>query len=294
MFIAELQTSGLISRLQDLRSDADTLSRFFALQALLLTTALYVGTFPYMITKGSVRDSMWFPIYWLAPWLWLTLGAAALMLSLLTLTEFQNVLSTRYTHFLGRMSFAIYLLHYMVLVLCDIVIMPVLGPATNTNGGEDRTVAAVIVFLLVIVPAVLASSYVFTVYVDEVAIECSKDFYTFWLTCFPSCCKCLKQQDKSVQNDYYLHTALNASSSAAGDVECDASPPRVEAVDVVSSCEGSGQDDTTPPQCAVRCWQGVDWSGKKMLLLYFSVLVFVPCCVPSHQTSTCYLQDDDW
>lgn len=190
MLIAEFDVTGC---LEHIRCLSDRNSKMFALlQFSLLASSLYLGTIPYQITLGSTAASMWMPLFWLSPWIWLTAGAGCLMLSLLTWKSFQQVLSTRLCLFIGRISFAIYLLHYQVLIITDIMIMPYLGPALNPPGSNDRTAAAFICYFLFILPVTIGASYCFHIYVDEVSITYSNDFTGLLLENFPIFCKCLR------------------------------------------------------------------------------------------------------
>jgi hypothetical protein len=274
MCLADMDTNGMVGSLRKLRERHSSV--FFAVQTLLLLFAWYFGTYPYQQTQGSVFDSMWVPMSWLnAPWLWLTAGAFLLLLSLLSLTEFQDLLSATWAQFLGRTSFAIYLLHYIVLMLADILVMPYLGPAFNQKGHHDRTGAAFFCFVFIIVPVTLVSSHYFYKYVDEPSIECAKDFSDFWLTHFPRCCACLGAK-KSV--------TLEAHDQSKSLVVDDAEQARFH--DVINN-NGLASD---PKESAKMVEKPT--VPKKMLLLCILLAFLIPCCVPYDRHNTCYVDDD--
>jgi hypothetical protein len=317
MAIADLQTSGYIQKLQNLRET--NINYFYFIQAILVIFGFYFGTFPYQQTLGKVTDSMWLPIYWFAPWLWLTVGAACLMVSILTVTEFQHFLSSKICHFLGRISFAVYLLHFIILLLCDILIMPSLGPATNSNNDNDRTVAAFICYIFVILPTTIVSSYCFTIYVDEVAIEYARDFSNLFTSYFPIWCACLTKNNN--KNDLGMHTgaamhtgqlsecAVTLSPLDSGHNKMNAdneitttSTLSLSDVPQTTSSHGKNSDIESPPPEVEKSYtsvfslaylKSIDWKSKKLLLIYFTVLVLIPCCIPSNKVKTCYIDDDN-
>lgn len=204
MLVAELEVSGCLDLIRSLSGWDSTL--FALLQSLLIAVGFYVGTVPYQITLGNAATSMWMPLMWLSPWIWLTTGAGCLIISLLTWKSFQTALSTQACLFIGRISFAIYLLHYQVLIITDILIMPYLGPALNRPGSNDRTAAAFICYFFIILPVTIVASYYFHIYVDEASIECSRDFVEIMRAYFPTCCNCLKadKREKSTALSHVL------------------------------------------------------------------------------------------
>jgi hypothetical protein len=240
---------------------------------------------------------MWMPFDFLAPWLWLTLAAGCLMLSLLTLRELQGLLSTPVCLFLGRISFAVYLLHFVVLLLTDVYVMPYLGPATNAHGDDDRTVAAVICYLFIILPTTLGASYLFTIHVDDVAIELSRDFCSLWLARCPSHCGCLKASSKTA-------TQLEASEGGGEEaayssvVESPLLSPQIANSSVdgkLTYIDSDSTNDTYKAGNNARALHlaSVDWRSRRVVLLCILAVLLIPCCVPSHKTRTCFVDDDD-
>jgi peptidoglycan/LPS O-acetylase OafA/YrhL len=81
-----------------------------------LVAGLFLGSIPY----GPLRDTMfawcatWLPAYQLQTVLH-SLGALFLMVAVMTCVSLQRVLATRLSLFMGRISFALYLTHFLVL-----------------------------------------------------------------------------------------------------------------------------------------------------------------------------------
>jgi hypothetical protein len=292
------QQSGMIKAIRDLRETNER--GFYCVQAVLLTFAWYFGTFPYQVTQGSVFDSMWLPLAeWLnAPWLWLTTGSFLLMLSLLTFKEFQDLLSTRWAQFLGRTSFAIYLLHFIVLILADILIMPYLGPSFNKVGHHDRTGAAFFTFFLVIVPVVLTASHYFYVYVDEPSIQLSKDFTDLWFYSFPRFCGCLHQK-KSDPSNSTKHASIVVHPVNDGDDKLTSMVVNSDVEQAVSPEQLGLPDAGADAVAAARTekksfsYRDFNWTSKNMILMYIMIAFFIPCCIPYNKTNTCYVNDDN-
>lgn len=201
MFFADIGAQGFFQKITNQRKSHPIL--FFTFQVFLLILSLYLGTFPRpqtypytQIYSADVSNTFWLPLSWGSPWLCLTAGATTLFLSLMTFKEFQDLLSTYFCKELGRLSFSIYLLHYQILILADVLIMPYLGPLMSPSNvyPPDRSASAFIVLIFVITPCVYFSSCAFYIYCDKVSVYIAQDVYNFFISRFPVYCQCLKKR----------------------------------------------------------------------------------------------------
>ncbi len=268
MYFAEWEVNGVFQHVRDWREeDQANETKFKFLQWMLIVIGLYFGSCPYQQTLGKISDSMWLPLIWLSPWLWLSLGAGCIMFSLLVWKEFQELLSTPLCQTLGRLSFSIYLLHYQILILIDILIMPYIGPAMSPKGKHDRTGAAVFC-LLFIIPLVYLVSVPFHSYCDELSVSLSNDFRGFFVNnkCFSACCGCLVEK-KSVSTGSNLEN---------GDLKQDAT-----------------QETESVAQSWSQYFHTIDWKSKKMILLYATLLFIGIGAIPAKQYCDCYSSEAD-
>jgi hypothetical protein len=331
MMLADLERYGFVVWSQSVRESKPTL--FICVQAVLLVVALFTGTFPYtypdLTTNGyyvsyyytgpGLKVGMsWLPLAWLpSPFLWMAFAAFLLIGSVLTVTEFQTVLSHRWLQFLGRISFGIYLLHYVVMQLTDILIMPYLGPAMNAPGHHDRTGAAIFCFVFIIVPVTLFVSHLFALWVEEATILMSKDFTLWWSRHFPVWCRSLRKggTDGAIQPGppptdeeamIFQHPQLADTQESVQDK---GAPATIELVHVEQP-PASNNDDR--PHDTSNNYQPIvlpgeaplftdddhkagkwSWTSKRMILMYILAFWFIPCCVPAPSGfGNCTIHDD--
>jgi hypothetical protein len=331
MILADLERCGFVVWSQQVRESKPTL--FFCLQAFLLLVVLFAGTFPYtypdLTTYGyylsyfymgpiHLAGESWLAFDWLpTPFLWMAFAAFLLIGSVLTVTEFQTALSHRWLQFLGRISFGIYLLHYVVMQLTDILIMPYLGPAINAPGHHDRTGAAIFCFVFIIVPVTLFVSHLFTLWVEETSILMARDFTLWWSRHFPVWCRSLRKggTDGAIQpgppptdEDAMIlqHPQL---ADAQESVQDKGAPATIELIHV-GQPPASNNDDT--PHDTSNNYQPIvlpgeaslitgddnkagkwSWTSKRMILMYVLAFWFIPCCVPPPSGSgNCTIHDD--
>eukprot|EP00035_Acanthoeca_spectabilis_P039001 m.58141 g.58141 ORF g.58141 m.58141 type:complete len:535 (+) comp9394_c0_seq1:176-1780(+) len=113
--------------------------------------------------------TLWEPLSPVFGWWWITVGAAAVMISIITSRFLQRVLICRPIAFLGRVSFGVYLLHYQILIAADtLIVRPLLKTHSMSRDG------AMGVSLLAILPTTLVLAHLFTENVDAMAVQAAR------------------------------------------------------------------------------------------------------------------------
>ena len=131
LLLADLHASGGIENLQRW-SDAP----FATLIAGLAAVTAYAGSYP--VFNTSVVDgqgTIWSPLGWMFGWFWISLGGAALVLSLLLTQPLQRFFGSPPVLFVGRASFGIYLTHYILLCAMDAVVIPAAAAAMGPSAA---------------------------------------------------------------------------------------------------------------------------------------------------------------
>jgi hypothetical protein len=114
------------------------------------------------------NGDVWIPLRPIYGWWWISFAGGCIMISALTWSRFQLFLSWKPVAFVGRISFGIYLTHYMVLIAVDVLAMPALLNIMS------RDAAVILTLFTLILPLTLSLAYVFTLYVDSAGVEFSK------------------------------------------------------------------------------------------------------------------------
>ena len=135
----------------------------------LVTLGLWLGSYPYYGAETGLWSAL--PAVGSAhkPAFYHILGAFVLILTAKLFGEARQVFSTRPFRFLGRISYALYLIHFPLVCSVATGLFLVLYP----HLGYTATIA--VIFPLM-VPLVLAASLLFTRLVDEPAIRLSDRF----------------------------------------------------------------------------------------------------------------------
>jgi peptidoglycan/LPS O-acetylase OafA/YrhL len=135
---------------------------------------VYVGSYPVFVMLGYnhrtfvPNGDVWIPLRPIYGWWWISFAGGCIMISALTWSRFQLFLSWKPVAFVGRISFGIYLTHYMVLIAVDVLAMPSL---LKTMSRDD---AVFLTLFTLILPLTLSLAYVFTLFVDSAGVEFSK------------------------------------------------------------------------------------------------------------------------
>ncbi len=106
----------------------------------------------------------------------------------------QYFLSTKIIHFLGKISFGIYLTHYIILCIVDTTFIKWTAPHL---GRDLAVVIGLIVFAL---PSIFLVSYAFYLFVDVPAVQMSHWFY---FMIFNRCLK-LKKRPSSIRRHIWV------------------------------------------------------------------------------------------
>jgi hypothetical protein len=195
------------------------------------------------------------------------------MFSLLIWQEFQDLLSTSWCQVLGQLSFSIYLLHYQILIVIDILIMPYLGPVMSPTGKHDRTGAAIFCLFIFIIPLVYLVSVPFYRYCDDLSVALSNDFRQLFVrgenSCCWTCCSCLVEKKRVTNHREDENNKLENGRIGQGQQNYEQS----------SSSSVGGQ-----------C-QNIDWKSKKMILLYAIILFIIIGAIPAKEYCDCYSSD---
>jgi peptidoglycan/LPS O-acetylase OafA/YrhL len=324
MWLADLSCSGDLDNIRLWQETKPT--RFYCLQTILLLLAWYLGTAPYpnnvnfsiysfmSVFYETQTSPFWLPLNWLyVPYIWMTLGAFLLIMSILTFPQLQSILSMKWPQFLGRHAFSIYLLHYNVMVIVDVLVMPYLVLAF---GAEDRSAAAVFCLFLIIIPATLLTSYYFTIHVDDVAIDWSSHFADLWIHFCPVRCKRLTVVEAmgTVQMELNLADGpslgayhLERGQSPGEEVIMVAAPSKRLPYDEVDALiaenvldvkvnntllPASLSDKGAMENGLTREWQMegllcTKWARKTKVLIVLLLVFFIPCCISIPKLNTC-------
>jgi peptidoglycan/LPS O-acetylase OafA/YrhL len=147
--------------------EADKPILFHAVHIFLWLLGIYFGSYPVFVVLGTIEGTLWQPLGWMFGWFWISLGSALIMLSVLTSKVLQAFLSSRVVHFLGKISFGVYLIHYQVLIFADVLIMK---PFLENKWLTINAIVP-IAFIVFVLPFVIGFSYLFYVYVDTASVS---------------------------------------------------------------------------------------------------------------------------
>jgi peptidoglycan/LPS O-acetylase OafA/YrhL len=140
----------------------------------LLAVSLLLGSYPVAGTKGTIFDNIVAP--YIGPNLTVLIhvvAAAGIILAVMSSGLMQRVLMWRPVLFLGRISFPLYLLHFMIL-----------GSYTSylfvTLSAKMSMKTAMLITLVPTFAVLISAAYLFARYVDEPAIRLSGRVFARW------------------------------------------------------------------------------------------------------------------
>lgn len=107
---------------------------------------------------------------WMFSWFWISLGGFCLLLLSMMSKHMQNFLSTKLVDFLGKISFGIYLTHYIILCLIDVSFVKWTAPYLG------RDLAMIIGLIIFALPSIVLVSDGFYLFVDAPAVQMSYRF----------------------------------------------------------------------------------------------------------------------
>ena len=142
----------------------------------LILLTIYFGSYPVFNTNiVDGHGSIWCPFGWMFGWFWISFaGFCLIFLSMISKTM-QSFLSSKIIHFLGKISFGIYLTHYIILCLLDASFVKWTGPHL---GYDLSVVLGLIIFGF---PIIFLSAYGFYLFVDAPAVQIS--YWIYFLLC---------------------------------------------------------------------------------------------------------------
>jgi peptidoglycan/LPS O-acetylase OafA/YrhL len=190
LLLSDLDASGFLNRLHTTKAYLSML-----VNGSLLVLTIYFGSYPVFntdVVNGS--GTLWSPFGWMFGWFWISFGGFCLLLLALICKPFQNFLSTKPVHLLGKISFGIYLTHYIILCLVDVSFTKWTAPYL----GRDLAVVIGLIFLTL--PITLLASYAFYLFVDAPAVHISHWIY---FTIFGRCSK-LTMRPKPLQRRIWI------------------------------------------------------------------------------------------
>jgi peptidoglycan/LPS O-acetylase OafA/YrhL len=151
----------------------------------LILLTIYFGSYPVFntdVVDGS--GTLWSPFGWMFGWFWISFGGFCLILLSLLSKKMQYFLSTKPIHFLGKISFGVYLTHYVILCIMDTSFVKWTGPYL----GRDLAVVLGLIFFAL--PSIFLVSYGFYLFVDAPAVQIS-----YWLY-YMMCKRCTKSKKR--------------------------------------------------------------------------------------------------
>ncbi|CAF4627340.1 unnamed protein product, partial [Rotaria sp. Silwood2] len=142
------------------------------IQFCLILLTIYFGSYPVFntdVVDGS--GTLWSPFGWMFGWFWISFGGFCLLLLSMISKKIQYFLSIKIIHFLGKISFGIYLTHYIILCIVDVSFIQWTAPHIG------RDLAVIIGLIIFALPIILSVSYAFYLFVDVPAVQIADWLY---------------------------------------------------------------------------------------------------------------------
>jgi peptidoglycan/LPS O-acetylase OafA/YrhL len=141
----------------------------------LLLAGLYFASWPAYVPKGDLTGTIYgfLPTFTVVKGSYSMLGAGLVFLAVLSSPRLQAVLSGRWFAFCGRLSYSVYVLHFLLLSSFSCWVFLHLHGRFSYN--ESSWLAAI-----VSVPVLVLVSYLATVYVDEPATRGANRIAKLW------------------------------------------------------------------------------------------------------------------
>jgi peptidoglycan/LPS O-acetylase OafA/YrhL len=117
---------------------------------------------------------LFMPMHWEVPaWFWHGIGAALIAMTAALNANVQYIFSCKVARFLGRVSYALYLVHGIVIRCLGIRLVPLAFAITGTQGVFNQELGFLLAYTIQ-VPVTLLTAIVFTKMFDDTAITLSK------------------------------------------------------------------------------------------------------------------------
>jgi peptidoglycan/LPS O-acetylase OafA/YrhL len=176
LLLSDLDASGFLNIFHSIKMHWSIL-----INLSLVFLTIYFGSYPVFNTDVvDGHGTIWFPFGWMFGWFWISFGGFCLLFLSIISKKMQYFLSTKIIHFLGKISFGIYLTHYIILCIVDVSFVKWAAPHL---GRDLAVILGLIIFAL---PSIFLISYAFYLFVDAPAVQISHWFY------FMICNRCLK------------------------------------------------------------------------------------------------------
>jgi len=180
LLLSDLDANGFLNFIHSIKRHWSML-----IKTVLILLTIYFGSYPVFntdVVNGS--GTLWSPFGWMFGWFWISFGGFCLLLLSMISKTIQYFLSTKIVHFLGKISFGIYLIHYIILCIMDMSFIQWLAPHLG------RDLAVIIGLIGFALPSIVLLSYGFYLFVDTPAVLISH-----WVD-FVVCHRCLKSKKR--------------------------------------------------------------------------------------------------
>ncbi len=156
-----------------LRPDLFGKKRYRAIYFILLGAGLFLGSYPAgRSAEGTMYAFMKLPVIARS---YHMLGAGLVMFALLNLPNLQSLLSRSVFVFLGKISFSVYILHFLLISSLGCAIFCFVAPHLSYH-------SAFLVMFLTTMPVILIASALTYRFVDQKGVQLSQTAYAYTLT----------------------------------------------------------------------------------------------------------------
>ena len=149
--------------------------------SIILVLGLFIGSYPINIVTGdSLYGFLNNGLFQTPKMTYHIIGAGMIMYVLLNSPWLQKVFSSPVSVFLGKISYSLYLIHFLVISSFTCALFLVLYPVLSYGAA---VLISCVLSLLLIIPL----SYIFYRYVDTAGVELSKIVYNWLVNSYISC-----------------------------------------------------------------------------------------------------------
>jgi peptidoglycan/LPS O-acetylase OafA/YrhL len=190
LLLSDLDASGLLKVFQSIKMHWSIL-----INVCLVFLTIYFGSYPVFNTDVvNGNGTLWSPFGWMFGWFWISFGGFCLLFLSMISKNIQYFLSTKIIHFLGKISFGIYLTHYIILCIVDVSFVKWTAPHLG------RDVAVLIGLIVFALPSIFLISYGFYLFVDAPAVQMT---YSLYFMLYNRCLK-LKKRPQPIRRHTWI------------------------------------------------------------------------------------------
>lgn len=163
--------------LSDLQTNGDLLIKIKSVvsTSIFLVLGLFFGSYPFIDTTNTIYGFLKFPMLdvngGIASAFYHVLGAFLLMIAILISTRIQNLLSRTTFHFLGKISFSLYLTHFIILCSFSSFLFKYLNSVGTTYN------LSVFLTVVISIPLMFLISFYSYKYIDLSAVKLTSKMY---------------------------------------------------------------------------------------------------------------------